>query len=115
MLERITQLVNEVIASDATLDVAPLSKENVLQAIDRGSSEGGPTGRHWVLDPIDGTRGCVCTFVFALECWPLDMGYSICESLIRVYDAPHFIKQLSSLHSKQASEAYRPWRTCFRS
>ena len=80
MLERITQLVNEVIASDASLDVAPLSKEDVLQAIDRGSSEGGPTGRHWVLDPIDGTRGCVCTSVFALEWRPLDMGYSFVKA-----------------------------------
>jgi 3'(2'), 5'-bisphosphate nucleotidase/inositol polyphosphate 1-phosphatase len=57
MLERITQLVNETIASDGALDVAPLSKEEVLEAIDRGSSEGGSNGRHWVLDPIDGTRG----------------------------------------------------------
>ena len=57
MLDRITQLVNETIAADPSLDVDPLSKEDVLQAIDRGSSKGGPTGRHWVLDPIDGTRG----------------------------------------------------------
>lgn len=57
MLERITQLVNETIASDASLDVAPLSTGEVLEAIDRGNSEGGSNGRHWVLDPIDGTRG----------------------------------------------------------
>lgn len=24
-----------------------------------GQSQGGPQGRHWVLDPIDGTRGFV--------------------------------------------------------
>ena len=29
----------------------------VLDAIDRGTDEGGPSGRHWVLDPIDGTKG----------------------------------------------------------
>lgn len=57
MIERITQLVNETIASDASLDVAPLSTGEVLEAIDRGNSEGGSNGRHWVLDPIDGTRG----------------------------------------------------------
>lgn len=57
MLDRITQLVNETIASDASLDVPRLSKEEVLEAIDRGNSEGGSDGRHWVLDPIDGTRG----------------------------------------------------------
>lgn len=26
---------------------------------DLGASQGGPSGRHWVLDPIDGTRGFV--------------------------------------------------------
>jgi len=29
----------------------------VLAAIDNGKSEGGPVGQHWVLDPIDGTKG----------------------------------------------------------
>jgi 3'-phosphoadenosine 5'-phosphosulfate (PAPS) 3'-phosphatase len=31
----------------------------VLDLIDQGGSEGGAKGRHWVLDPIDGTRGFV--------------------------------------------------------
>ena len=29
----------------------------VLDAIDRGAHEGGASGRHWTLDPIDGTKG----------------------------------------------------------
>ena len=29
----------------------------VAAAIDRGDHPGGPTGRHWVLDPVDGTKG----------------------------------------------------------
>ena len=29
----------------------------VMTAIDRGVYAGGPVGRHWVLDPIDGTKG----------------------------------------------------------
>ncbi len=29
----------------------------ILDAIDRGTYEGGATGRHWTLDPIDGTKG----------------------------------------------------------
>lgn len=58
MLERITQLVNSVIATvDPTADV--LSPEDALSLIDLGNSAGGPSGRHWVLDPIDGTRGFV--------------------------------------------------------
>jgi 3'(2'), 5'-bisphosphate nucleotidase/inositol polyphosphate 1-phosphatase len=31
----------------------------VANLVDQGSSAGGSTGRHWVLDPIDGTRGFV--------------------------------------------------------
>ncbi|EFJ43494.1 hypothetical protein VOLCADRAFT_65837 [Volvox carteri f. nagariensis] len=57
MLERITQLINSVI-SEAEPG-AQLSPEEVLELIDLGGSPGGPTGRHWVLDPIDGTRGFV--------------------------------------------------------
>ncbi len=30
-----------------------------LPPTDLGASQGGPSGRHWVLDPIDGTRGFV--------------------------------------------------------
>jgi len=34
-----------------------LSEEQVLNAIDYGTHEGGATGCHWTLDPIDGTKG----------------------------------------------------------
>ncbi len=34
-----------------------LDADDVLAAIDRGIYEGGPSGAHWVLDPIDGTKG----------------------------------------------------------
>jgi len=30
---------------------------SILGAIDRGTYAGGTTGRHWTLDPIDGTKG----------------------------------------------------------
>ncbi|MCJ1481181.1 hypothetical protein MMC06_001337 [Schaereria dolodes] len=33
------------------------SDEAMLNAIDAGNSAGGPTGRIWALDPIDGTKG----------------------------------------------------------
>ncbi|KAF6257560.1 hypothetical protein COO60DRAFT_1622225 [Scenedesmus sp. NREL 46B-D3] len=47
MLSRITQLINSVLAED------------VVALIELGGSQGGAQGRHWVLDPIDGTRGFV--------------------------------------------------------
>lgn len=37
----------------------PSARVQVLDLIDCGASEGGAEGRHWVLDPIDGTRGFV--------------------------------------------------------
>jgi len=33
------------------------SDESMLEIIDRGASKGGPKGRIWALDPIDGTKG----------------------------------------------------------
>lgn len=58
MLARITELVNETIKADGSVSNAePLSQEEIVIAIDRGRSPGGAEGRHWVLDPIDGTKG----------------------------------------------------------
>ncbi|KAG4181771.1 hypothetical protein ERO13_A09G004400v2 [Gossypium hirsutum] len=56
IVERITKLVNDSLTSDGSYNVT-LSTEGVLKAIDNGRSEGGSQGRHWVLDPIDGTKG----------------------------------------------------------
>ncbi|KAH7520899.1 hypothetical protein FEM48_Zijuj08G0194700 [Ziziphus jujuba var. spinosa] len=56
-LQRITALINDTLASDGSYTVSSLTTEDVLRAIDSGKSEGGSSGRHWVLDPIDGTKG----------------------------------------------------------
>uniref|UniRef100_A0A7R9YUZ8 3'(2'),5'-bisphosphate nucleotidase n=1 Tax=Chlamydomonas euryale TaxID=1486919 RepID=A0A7R9YUZ8_9CHLO len=65
MLERITALVNSVVAEEEP--GTQLSTDDVVSLIELGDSDGGPSGRHWVLDPIDGTRGfvgmrqyCIC-------------------------------------------------------
>lgn len=63
MLERITKLVNETITSDGSYSIPTLSTVDVLEAIDSGKSEGGSVGRHWVLDPIDGTKGWASYFI----------------------------------------------------
>ncbi len=34
-----------------------LDEDAILDAIDRGTYAGGRSGRHWTLDPIDGTKG----------------------------------------------------------
>jgi 3'(2'), 5'-bisphosphate nucleotidase len=49
-------LLEKVLANVA--EVLPgLSAAEVLTAIDRGTWPGGAEGRHWTLDPIDGTKG----------------------------------------------------------
>lgn len=57
VLHRITEVVNETLANDSSCHSCTLSTDDILAAIDSGKSEGGPVGRHWVLDPIDGTKG----------------------------------------------------------
>ena len=56
---RITALVNETISEEAGVEPDSLSQDDVLALIDSGDSQGGSEGFHWVLDPIDGTRGFV--------------------------------------------------------
>ena len=58
---QVWSLVKDVRLTDgkAEEDVGgPLvSKDDMLASIDAGNSAGGPKGRHWALDPIDGTLG----------------------------------------------------------
>ena len=49
--------MNDTLDGDGSCSKGTLSTEDVLKAIDSGISEGGSHGRHWVLDPIDGTKG----------------------------------------------------------
>ncbi|XP_051127287.1 SAL1 phosphatase-like [Andrographis paniculata] len=72
-LHRITELVNETLSSSAT-NISPVSEEDVLIAIDKGTSEGGPCGQHWVLDPIDGTKGFLRGDQYAIALGLLDEG-----------------------------------------
>ncbi|KAK5793254.1 hypothetical protein PVK06_034394 [Gossypium arboreum] len=73
IVERITKLVNESLTSDGSYGVS-LSSEDILKAIDCGKSEGGSQGRHWVLDPIDGTKGFVRGDQYAVALALLDRG-----------------------------------------
>lgn len=49
-------LKDKVVASVQAV-LPELDEDAVLAAIDRGTYAGAATGRHWVLDPIDGTKG----------------------------------------------------------
>lgn len=65
VLRRITDLVNHTL-SECEKDATLLTPEDVLELVDAGRSDGGKTGRHWVLDPIDGTRGFITMRQYAV-------------------------------------------------
>ncbi|CAN6567605.1 unnamed protein product [Malus baccata var. baccata] len=73
-LERIKKLVNDTLANSDFSSVSNLTTEDVLRAIDNGKSEGGSRGQHWVLDPIDGTKGFVRGDQYAIALGLLDEG-----------------------------------------
>ncbi|KAI9306826.1 3',5'-bisphosphate nucleotidase [Cunninghamella echinulata] len=50
--EKVFSLTNGILN-----DNEKLTEDQILKAIDRGNYEGGNQGRHWALDPIDGTKG----------------------------------------------------------
>jgi 3'(2'), 5'-bisphosphate nucleotidase len=50
--ERVVRLVNQYGEEAYT-------EEQVLEAIDAGSAEGGSQGRFWTIDPVDGTSGFI--------------------------------------------------------
>eukprot|EP00050_Salpingoeca_kvevrii_P008808 m.305241 g.305241 ORF g.305241 m.305241 type:complete len:332 (+) comp17633_c0_seq1:3-998(+) len=50
-----SDLCDKVVAAVGQVDT--MDKETVLKTIDAGGFEGGPEGRFWTLDPIDGTKG----------------------------------------------------------
>lgn len=72
ILGRMKDLVNETLSGEEGF--SPLSTEALLAAIDSGMSEGGSVGRHWVLDPIDGTKGFLRGDQYAIALALLDQG-----------------------------------------
>jgi len=50
-------LLKEMVVDHVQRITPDQSDHEILEAIDRGSGEGGPKGRFWTLDPIDGTKG----------------------------------------------------------
>ncbi|XP_022723400.1 PAP-specific phosphatase HAL2-like [Durio zibethinus] len=63
LLDAVVKLVNDCLAEATYFGLkgpdSPLGSSDVLEAISRCNSTGGPTGKFWALDPVDGTLGFV--------------------------------------------------------
>ncbi|MCO5601021.1 hypothetical protein L7F22_055137 [Adiantum nelumboides] len=63
MLQRVVNAVNECLSSCSVVGLNspghPLGSVDVLKAINKGACQGGPKGKYWILDPVDGTLGFV--------------------------------------------------------
>ncbi len=69
-----------------------IPEETVLSWIDRGQAPGGPQGRFWVLDPIDGTKGFLRKEQYAIalaliEDGQVQLGVLGCPNLPESMDA----------------------------
>jgi 3'(2'), 5'-bisphosphate nucleotidase len=49
--------LKEAVLKHVRMITPQLKEKETFAAIDRGNAEGGPIGRFWTLDPIDGTKG----------------------------------------------------------
>ena len=71
-----------------------LSPSDVLDAIDRGTAKGGPKGRFWIVDPIDGTKGFLRKDQFAVALALMEEG----EVVLGILGCPNL--PLNGLASK---------------
>lgn len=73
LLEGPERIRRQVVEHTARLQDG-LGEAEVLEAIDRCRGAGGPHGRHWILDPIDGTKGFLRNDQYAIALALLDEG-----------------------------------------
>ena len=71
----------------------------VLAAIDRGVARGGATGRHWVLDPIDGTKGFLRGAQYAVALALVSNG----EPVLGVLGCPNLPRDLDAADGPRGS------------
>ncbi|GMP52858.1 hypothetical protein CsSME_00018528 [Camellia sinensis var. sinensis] len=78
LLDAVVSTVNECLAEAPRFGLKrpdkTIGNSQVLEAISRCNSSGGPTGRHWALDPVDGTLGFVRGDQYAVALALIDNG-----------------------------------------
>lgn len=90
MTQRVVNAVNECLREASVVGIAPpkvpLGSYEVLKFIHKGGAKGGATGRHWVLDPVDGTLGFVRGDQYAVALALVDEG----DVVLGVLGCPNF-------------------------
>ncbi|KDP20907.1 hypothetical protein JCGZ_21378 [Jatropha curcas] len=90
LLEAVVQTVNECLAEAPRFGLnAPgvaLTTSEVLEAISHCNSSGGPIGRFWALDPVDGTLGFVRGDQYAVALALIEEG----EVVLGVLGCPNY-------------------------
>ncbi|KAL3850765.1 hypothetical protein ACJIZ3_012647 [Penstemon smallii] len=78
LLEMVLTSVNECLAEAPRFGLQgpdkALGPSQILEAISKCNSTGGPLGRHWVLDPVDGTLGFVRGDQYAIALAMIEYG-----------------------------------------
>ncbi|XP_073058986.1 3',5'-bisphosphate nucleotidase AHL-like isoform X1 [Primulina eburnea] len=76
LLAMVVDAVNECLSEAPRFGLQgpnkPLEASLILDAISQCNSNGGPLGRHWVLDPVDGTLGFVSGDQYAVALAMID-------------------------------------------
>ncbi|KAL6201132.1 hypothetical protein ACLB2K_024847 [Fragaria x ananassa] len=90
MLEAVVKTVNDCLAEAPRFGLQgpkkTLGTTEVLEAISRCNSMGGPTGRFWALDPVDGTLGFVRGDQYAIALALIEDG----EVVLGVLGCPNY-------------------------
>ncbi len=66
--------VRDLVIGHVRAILPDLDDDTILAQIDYGRYAGGPTGRHWALDPIDGTKGFLRGDQYAIALGLIDNG-----------------------------------------
>ncbi|XP_031256315.1 PAP-specific phosphatase HAL2-like [Pistacia vera] len=90
LLEAVVKTVNNCLAEAPRFGLQgpliPLGTSEVLEAISRCNSNGGPKGRFWALDPVDGTLGFVRGDQYAVALSLIENG----EPVVGVLGCPNY-------------------------
>ncbi|KAJ4845236.1 hypothetical protein Tsubulata_003840 [Turnera subulata] len=105
LLTAVTDTVNECLAEAPKYGLQgpkkALGGAQILEAISQCNSTGGPIGRHWVLDPVDGTLGFVRGDQYAVALALIEEG----KVVLGVLGCPNYPmkKELLDHHRNQKS------------